>query len=48
VASEFRKAFLDPMPPEDDYSVVGVPELVKHKVNGLLVAPNDSEQLAEG
>jgi glycosyltransferase involved in cell wall biosynthesis len=29
-------------------SVGGVPELVKHKVNGFLVAPNDSEQLAEG
>jgi len=29
-------------------SVGGVPEVVKHKVNGFLVAPNDSEQLAEG
>jgi glycosyltransferase involved in cell wall biosynthesis len=29
-------------------SVGGVPEVVEHKVNGFLVAPNDSEQLAEG
>jgi glycosyltransferase involved in cell wall biosynthesis len=29
-------------------SVGGVPEVVKHKVNGFLVPPNDSEQLAAG
>ena len=27
-------------------SVGGVPEVVKHEVNGFLVAPNDPEQLA--
>jgi glycosyltransferase involved in cell wall biosynthesis len=29
-------------------SVGGVPEVVKHGVNGVLVAPNDAEQLAKG
>jgi len=29
-------------------SVGGIPEAVKHEVNGVLVAPNDPEELAEG
>ncbi|HSZ63472.1 MAG TPA: glycosyltransferase family 4 protein [Terriglobales bacterium] len=29
-------------------SVGGIPEVVKHRVNGFLVAPNDSKELAEG
>jgi glycosyltransferase involved in cell wall biosynthesis len=29
-------------------SVGGIPEVVKHQVNGFLVAPNDSKELAEG
>ena len=29
-------------------AVGGIPEVVKHKVNGYLVAPDAPEQLAEG